>query len=539
VQAGKDYFSKRKVEQDEQTLIEKRNQLIDKISTNIKLLEVYKNEEAMLVKNQAIGGQAGVKTAELKEALDLQRQRLTEVYQKQLEVEKRITAEQQDRERITAQLQEISKKKDSVNYAVTALIESKETRTIKFQVSYTVKDAGWYPAYDMRVTDVAQPLNVLINANVFQRSGETWKDAELLLSTGNPADNATPSQLQPWMLGFYDPSVAWLKSKAVQPGTAAGRVVDEQGQPIYGATIQIKGTRTATLTDANGFFKMENFPVNGVAVVSSVGYNSKEIALKTGYFTIQLSRSSQELSEVVVVTGYGLEGRAAGLDVNENTNARKKEEIQTVTIATQYQPTSTIYKIEDRYTIETDGKTTTIGIKQFTVPALYEYYSAPKIDPSVFLTAKVVNWQEYELQSGEASLYFEGTFLGKTYIDLDAASDTLSVPLGKDNSIKVSRKLVKELSSKKLIGSSRTETKQYEISVRNTKKVPVALLLQDQYPIAINKEIDVDNVKATDAAVDENTGIASWNVALAPGQEKKVQLTYSVKYPKDKKVVVD
>jgi uncharacterized protein (TIGR02231 family) len=151
----------------------------------------------------------------------------------------------------------------------------------------------------------------------------------------------------------------------------------------------------------------------------------------------------------------------------------------------------------------------------------------------------LVNWQEYELQSGEASLYFEGTFLGKTYIDLDATSDTLSTPLGKDNSIKVSRKLVKELSSKKLIGSNRTETKQYEIGVRNTKKVAVTLLLQDQYPIATNKEIDVDNVKAPDASIDENTGIATWSISLAPGQEKKVQLTYSIKYPKDKKVLVD
>jgi hypothetical protein len=98
------------------------------------LLDVYKNEEAMLVKNHAIGGTSGVKTMELKDALDLQRQRLTEVYQKQLEIQKRILDEQQDSEKFKLQLQEISKKKDSINYIVTALVDSKETKNVKFQL---------------------------------------------------------------------------------------------------------------------------------------------------------------------------------------------------------------------------------------------------------------------------------------------------------------------------------------------------------------------------------------------------------------------
>ena len=208
-------------------------------------------------------------------------------------------------------------------------------------------------------------------------------------------------------------------------------------------------------------------------------------------------------------------------------------------MVTQYQPTAVIYKIEDKYSLETDGKTTTIAIKNFEVPALYDYYAAPKVDPSVFLTAKVVSWQDLDLQSGEANLYFEGTYLGKTYIDLSTTPDTLSLSLGKDNSIKISRKLVKEFSAKKLIGSNRTETKQYEITVRNTKRTAVSLAIQDQFPVSINKEIDVEDVRAPEAQVDKETGIATWNLTLKPGEEKKLQIGYSVKYPKDRKVVVE
>jgi uncharacterized protein (TIGR02231 family) len=234
--------------------------------------------------------------------------------------------------------------------------------------------------------------------------------------------------------------------------------------------------------------------------------------------------------EELVVTGYALQGRAAGVDITNNYR-KQKEDIQTVTVITQYQPTAVTYKIEDKYSLETDGKTTTIRIKDFSVPALYDYYSAPKIDASAFLTAKILNWQEYDLQPGEVNLYFEGTFLGKTYIDLATAPDTLSISLGKDNNVRIHRKLIKEYSSKKFIGNNQTESKQYEIAIRNTKKVPVTIRVEDQVPVSVNKEIDVDNINASNAELDKVTGIITWIIELQPGQEKQLSFTYSVKYP--------
>ena len=537
VQSTKDFLSERKIEQEEKIFIERNNSLKDKLDLDLKLLDVYKNEEAMLIKNQVIGGTSGVKTTELKDALDLQRQRLTEVYQKQLEIQKRILEEQQDSQRFKLQLQEISKKKDSINYIVTALVDSKETKNVKFQLLYNIKDAGWYPTYDVRINDITGPLKVLMNANVFQRSGETWKDISLILSTGNPNDNATPSPLQPWMLGFFDPSISYNKQGLI-PGAATGRITDEKGEPIANASIIIKGTSTGVTTDANGFFKLQNFQTNSSIIVSSIGYISKDVAIKPGYFTISLSPANNELSEVVV-TGYSLQSNVAGVEANNNRYKAKKESIQTVTVATQYQPTTLVYKIDDKYTLETDGKTTTIGMKQFDVPALYNYVSTPKIDPSAFLTANIINWQDYDLQSGEASLYFEGTYLGKTYIDLSAVADTLSLSLGKDNGIKVTRKLAKEFSAKRFIGGNRTDTRQYEINVRNTKQVPVNITISDQFPVSTNKEINVDDQKAPEAQIDKDTGISTWTITLQPGQEKKLDISYSVKYPKDRKVVLD
>jgi len=537
VQTIKDYLSVRKIELEEKNLIDRANDFKDKIDLDTRLLDVFKNEETMLIKNQSIGGQMGIKASDLKESLDFQRQRLTEVYGKQQEIQKRLIAEQQELQRANLQLMEISKKKDSVRYIVNALVESRETRTVNFQLFYNVKDAGWFPTYDVRVNEVNAPLNVLMNANVFQRSGETWKNISLLLSTGNPNDNATPSLLQPWMLGFYDPSVS-LRGQA-NNSSISGRITDNKNQPVAGANVSVKGSKAGTTSDDNGFFKLQNIPGYSSIIVSGIGYEQREIIAKPGYLTIPLEASTTSLTDVVVV-GYSAapESRASGLGISDKS-MKKREDMQTVSVITQFQPTTMIYRIDDKYTLETDGKTTTIGIKQFEMPALYDYYATPKIEPTAFLTAKVVNWQDYELQSGEVSLYFEGSYLGKTYIDLSSIADTLSLSLGKDNGIKVSRKLVKQYSSSKFIGSSRTETKEYEIIVRNTKRVPVNIRIADQYPVSTVKEINVDDIKAPDAQIDKETGIVTWTIALQPGQERKSGIGYSVKYPKDRRVVLE
>ncbi|MDB5251175.1 MAG: mucoidy inhibitor MuiA family protein [Flaviaesturariibacter sp.] len=534
VQATKDVHSAVWIAGEEASIRDRITALEEAIDSDRRLLDVYRNEEQMVIKNEAIGGQSGVHTAELRQALDLHRQRLTEIYGKEQQIEKRRKAAESQVQAWRAQLAETGHRRDSTGFVVTALVESKTARSLDLRLLYNVSDAGWYPAYDVRVVDVASPLQVLMNAHVFQRSGELWKDIALTLSTGDPRSNATPSQLQPWKLGFYDPSLAWMRSRTVEAGTAAGRVTNEKGEPISFATVALKNSRQAVTTDANGFFRIQSLPANAVLVVSSVGYTSVEVKAIPGYAAITLPTDAGALQEVVVV-GYS----ARKSDMAAAVPTITGREIGTVTTVTQYQPVAIEYSIAEAYTLEPDGKSTTIGIREMDIPAVFEYAAVPKIDPSAFLTAGIVGWQDFDLQSGEVNLYFEGTYLGKTYLDLASTADTLLLSLGKDHGVRLERKLVKEYSARRLIGSNRTDERQYEISVRNTKKVPVTIRVTDQFPVSITKDIDVDNVKAPDAQVDKDTGLATWVLTLQPGQEKKVSVSYRVRYPKDRTVVLD
>ncbi len=85
-----------------------------------------------------------------------------------------------------------------------------------------------------------------------------------------------------------------------------GRVIDEAGQPLIGATVELKGAKGATSTDINGRFSLE-LPSNvNTITVSYLGYYSKDVAVKQSdrNITVGLIQNPSNLNEVVVV-GYG------------------------------------------------------------------------------------------------------------------------------------------------------------------------------------------------------------------------------------------
>lgn len=86
------------------------------------------------------------------------------------------------------------------------------------------------------------------------------------------------------------------------PPVVRGRVTNENGQPIPGATITIKGTTKGTAADNNGNFVLADVPENAVLVISSIGYVSQEILAKDGSdLDVRLKVEVSSMSETVVV----------------------------------------------------------------------------------------------------------------------------------------------------------------------------------------------------------------------------------------------
>ena len=103
-------------------------------------------------------------------------------------------------------------------------------------------------------------------------------------------------------------------------------------------------------------------------------------------------------------------------------------------------------------------KIQTVEIQRLTAPADYKYVTLPKLSPLAYLTANITDWAKLSLQSGEATLYFENSFVGKSNLNVNQLTDTLTISLGTDNSILVKREKRKDFTSKKVIGANKTET---------------------------------------------------------------------------------
>ncbi|MCR8556990.1 SusC/RagA family TonB-linked outer membrane protein [Mucilaginibacter sp. BJC16-A38] len=101
-----------------------------------------------------------------------------------------------------------------------------------------------------------------------------------------------------------------------------GRVMDENNQPLSGATVTVKGTNNATNSDLNGFFTLKNVQANDVIVITFIGYDKKEVPAAPNLGAIKLSQASSKLDEVQVIA-YGTQSQR--LSVNNVVTVGAKE----------------------------------------------------------------------------------------------------------------------------------------------------------------------------------------------------------------------
>jgi uncharacterized protein (TIGR02231 family) len=235
------------------------------------------------------------------------------------------------------------------------------------------------------------------------------------------------------------------------------------------------------------------------------------------------------------IRGVATESKAEAMDIAETEEAIT---VAAFTDVTEHQ-TNLEFSIKIPYNIPSDNKQYTINIQDYTLPAFYEYYCAPKLDREAFLVARITGWENYNLLSGDMNLFFEGTFVGKSHLSVRNTNDTLDLSLGRDKGIVVTRIKMKDFTEEKTIGSNKRETRAWEITVRNNKKQAVDLRLQDQLPISMNKDIEMEPLDYSGGKFNRETGLITWKQRIEPSTEKKLRISFAVKYPKDQHVFID
>lgn len=251
--------------------------------------------------------------------------------------------------------------------------------------------------------------------------------------------------------------------------------------------------------------------------------------------------------EEIVVTGYGARNRIQSFDDKDF----KKElagkvsgiEVEPVQPSTLDEFTTlkqgllnTSFEIDLPYDIQSNGLAHSINIKETAIQSNLKNYAVPKLDADAYLLAEITNWQNLDLIPGNANIIMDDTYIGKSFIDPNSTADTLNLSLGKDKRVGVKRTLVKDASLSKTKDANTKQTFTYELVVKNNKVTDVNLILKDQYPLSNVKEIEVELLDDGGATINTELGVLTWKISLKPGESKKVRFSYTVKYPKDKKI---
>ena len=386
-------------------------------------------------------------------------------------------------------------------------VNAPAARKATFTLNYYVKNAGWFPSYDVRSGSLAEPISIIYKANIFQNTREEWKNVELSLSSSNPSTGSVAPTLSTYWLDYG--LAAPRYNLNLNGNTVSGVVLDNERTPVIGATVTIPGTTIGTITDISGKYSITIPNGQNKLQFSYIGLQTQTRDIQGNIMNVTLQEDTQTLDEVVVV-GYGAErkplmaGAVSGLKVNH------KKDIQ--------------YEEEASMALDVEQSQGQMG---------YEF----EID--AFLIAQVTDWEKLNLLEGEANVYFENTFIGKSIMNVAQQNDTLSFSLGRDKRIMIQRTKENEYTSRKFMGSNQTQSIAWKLSVRNTRPEPVTLTLYDQLPVSRNNNITVTAEEISGGSLDEAKGIITWQITLQPGEQRDLALRYKVKYPKGRNLIIE
>jgi hypothetical protein len=538
-----DYLNKTTGSKEITSLDKKRRVLLDSIKMINNYKAVYAQEKGMILANQSITGDNGVNINELEQAAVFFRKRLIEIESSIHRLDNILFDLKTDLVMISGQLMELNSKIDMPTSQVSVVVSSETDTKSSIQLTYFIEDAGWIPSYDIRIKDVNESLNLYYKAKVSQNTDENWDNVKLTLSTGNPSISNIKPDLSTYYLTFNNyyntkPNIQYGSGQPFK-GKVAGKVVDsETGEALAGTNITVKGTQTGVVADVNGNYQVDLPQGSGILVFSFIGYNSQEILANSPAMNISLTPNIQSLNEVVVV-GYGvsgetndeLQGRVSGVSV-----VRKKEQIP---LAIEKRQLTTEFQINIPYTIPSDNKPYDVTMIQYDIDAEYKYSAVPKLSKDAYLIAEIPDYVKYNLMNGNANIFFKGIYQGESYVDLDIPGDTLTLSVGRDRDIVVSREIQKDFINKSISGNTRKEQKAWTITLKNNKNIPVNISVEDQYPVSKTDDIKVDLIENSGAKTDETTGKLIWDLKMTPNEKKVLNLRYSVKYPAGRALLVE
>jgi uncharacterized protein (TIGR02231 family) len=203
-----------------------------------------------------------------------------------------------------------------------------------------------------------------------------------------------------------------------------------------------------------------------------------------------------------------------------------------------------VFRIPGRVSVATNEGAKSFRMSTAAIAPDLLVRTAPALDAAAYLEASFRQVEEAPLLPGRMALYRDGIFVGRGQVALTPKDETVRLGFGVDDKIKVARAMVrKNESSTGLLSSSKTDEREFKITVRNGHDTAIRVLVEDQLPVSEIDEVKVETLPSTTPPTERDTrnrrGILAWSFTAAAGELHEIVLGWRVRWPAGKSLMYE
>ncbi|MCH8119970.1 MAG: mucoidy inhibitor MuiA family protein [Planctomycetes bacterium] len=407
-----------------------------------------------------------------------------EYHKRTTELEDKIAELQKDRELLERKRKELAAGRSRTEREAVLFLSRAGGKKVSIELSYLVNGANWQQQYNLRANPKKSNVLIEYNAVVNQTSGEDWNGVALSLSTAEPTMVAAPPILEPMLVALSRPA----------PTQQAGQVLlgaEQARQYLKGRKANIKRGIAA------------NAELNRLAVSNQLFFFNVDQR--------QVQEFQQKMAEI---------SRTEGVSVT--------------------------YDLPGRLTLPSRSDQQLVTIASITARADFTLIATPLLTDYVYLQAELLNDSDTVLLPGQASMFRNGEFVGKSQLPQVTIGEKFTAGFGIDSQVQVAHEL--EDKKTRIQGGNRIDTYHYRIALSNYKNTAVELRLLDRLPYTDNTSIKIELEKtepqlSTDSEYlrrSRKKGILRWDMKLVPNTVDRnatvVKYSFTMEYDRNMQI---
>ncbi len=391
-----------------------------------------------------------------------------------LELEDKIAQLKKELELLTRKRKDLDAGHSRTEREAVVFVKNESKKKAAIEISYLVNGANWTPQYNLRANPEKSNVLIEYNAVVNQTSGEDWNGIALSLSTAEPTMVSAPPVLDPMLVSLSAPA------QTQQAEQQVFAQLDNVRRQVQSRKANIKKGIAA------------NIELNTLAISNQ------------GFFLQATGQQVQEFQKQLAVVA-----RKEGVSVT--------------------------YNLPGRLTLPSRSDQQLVTIASVMTKADFTLIATPLLTDYVYLQAELLNDSDTILLPGQASVFRDGEFVGKSQLPLVTIGEKLTAGFGIDSQVQVAHEL--EEKKTRIQGGNRIDTYHYRIALSNYKNTAVELQLLDRLGYTEDSSIKIDLVK-TEPELSKDSeylrtarkkGILRWDLNLPPNtvDENKTIVKYS------------